>query len=74
MWLKKRSRSTFFPQNWSEQRIKEEIAFAYGNKQPVGNKQFEFVGKTTDGIDVTIFIDKSGNITSAFPIFPNTKK
>ncbi|MCW9710672.1 EndoU domain-containing protein [Avibacterium sp. 21-586] len=48
-WVPKRAESTFFPQSWSEARVKYEITEAYkrgGDIQSDGS----FIGKTPSGI------------------------
>lgn len=62
--------SSFFPDAWDEERTLEEIAYALGNKRPVGNSSSVFDGFSTDGIPIRIILDESGNVFTAFPFFP----
>ena len=66
-----------FPKNWSEQRIKEEIAFVYentfiknsGKKVRLTTDKFDkFEGLTTTGFNIRIEVDELGNIMNAYPL------
>lgn len=57
--------ASLFPENWSQQRMMEEIAFAFKNKKALSNIKYK--GKSTNGIDI-IFIIKNGIIKTVYPI------
>ena len=67
-WIQKNAESTFFPDNWSKDRILEEIsdAFRNPNKITIGNK-WEAISPS--GIKIGGYLDPHGNIATAFPIF-----
>jgi len=75
-WIEKEVETNIFPYNWSEQRIKEEIAYVYENTVAKGvnlrrakiNGNKEFVGQSTAGFDILIEVDRFGNIINAYPI------
>jgi hypothetical protein len=62
--------SSFFPTAWSEQKIIEEIALAYKNRQPmVGASSNTFVGACSEGFDIEFFVKTDGtdDLITAFP-------
>ncbi|GEN68239.1 EndoU domain-containing protein [Chryseobacterium rhizosphaerae] len=65
-WKMKKELSTFFPDNWSRQRIHEELAIAFNNKKFGGGNAYD--GKMSNGIKVRFHID-NGVIRSAYPNF-----
>lgn len=69
-WIKKLTNngySTFFPKNWDKQRILEEIAFAFKNKELIKGSSVIFEGISTNGIKIN-FIIKNSKIITAYPI------
>jgi hypothetical protein len=66
--------STFFPDSWDEERTLKEIAYAFGNRISVTDRTSQFIGKTTEGIQVFMQLDSNGKIVSAFPNFPRPKR
>jgi Bacterial EndoU nuclease len=58
--------STFFPDLWSKQKLQEELAFAFANKQYKFSNVW--IGQMTDGVRVQFHID-NGIIKTAFPKF-----
>ncbi len=59
--------STFFPKDMTPQQIVDTINQAFANKSLVPGTMNTYTGTTSNGITVTMYIDKSGNIISAFP-------
>ena len=59
--------STFFPKNMSPQEVVDSINEAYSNRILVQNTHNKYNGTSTRGFTIDMYIDKSGNITSAFP-------
>lgn len=57
--------STFFPEDWSDEKTIEAIEEAYQNKRLVNNELYE--GKTTEGIILQFYAKPDGTIASAFP-------
>jgi hypothetical protein len=67
-WITKVSNggySTFFPEDWSEEKTIEAIKEAYRSKRRVNSELFE--GKTKDGITIQFYAKPDGFIASAFP-------
>ncbi|KFN03705.1 cytoplasmic protein [Bacillus clarus] len=61
--------STFFPDEWSRLEVLKSIETAYNNRSYTG-KGNRYIGTTSQGIQIMLFIDKSTNrIISAFPIY-----
>jgi hypothetical protein len=59
--------STFFPKNMSPQEIVDAINHAYSNKVHLtGNT---YVGVAPNGMEIQMYLDASGQIISAFPIY-----
>lgn len=62
-WKKKnskQSKSTFFPDDWSQQKIKEELALAWMQRVPHDYPN-QFLGAMSDGINV-LFYTKTNNL------------
>ncbi|GEM_PF-1646622 len=60
--------STFFPDSWNQQKVLEEIAYAYKNRIPVSGNIFE--GTSIDGlIKIQMYLRSDKSIISAFPVF-----
>lgn len=67
-WITKVSNggySTFFPEDWSEEKTLEAISEAYRGKRKVNGELYE--GKTKDGITIQFYAKPDGFIASAFP-------
>ena len=67
----KSKESTFFPDSWSVDKVQAEIAGAIKNKGtpnvfPDGRKLYK--ATMTDGTDLAIWEDATGNITSTYPV------
>jgi hypothetical protein len=59
--------STFFPKDLTPQQIVDVVNEAYTNRTFVVGSMNTYTGTTSSGIDVTMFLDKSDKIISAFP-------
>lgn len=57
--------STFFPEDWSEEKTIEAIQEAYQNKRLVNGELYK--GKTTEGIILQFYAKPDGTIASAYP-------
>lgn len=63
-------KSSFFPKNWTAQDIVDGINEAYGSKEFVEGTRNTFIGETTSGVEIEMYIDSvNGKIISAFPIY-----
>ena len=66
-WKVKSDPSTFFPDNWSVDKIRKEISVGLSDAIPdVGNR---YIGTMSDGTKLAIHIEE-GIIKSAYPIIP----
>ncbi|MGB8954005.1 MAG: EndoU domain-containing protein [Tumebacillaceae bacterium] len=59
--------SSFFPQEWSEEEVLNQIQVAYKNKRSVTPTLYE--GTTEKGLDIQFYLDASGKILTAYPIY-----
>lgn len=67
-WITKVSNggySTFFPEEWSEAKTKEEILLAFQGKRLVSGDLYE--GKCSDGWMIQFYLTDEGKIATAFP-------
>ncbi|MET4014768.1 hypothetical protein ABIB62_004631 [Mucilaginibacter sp. UYP25] len=62
--------STFFPDEWTKQKVQQEMTLAFKNKKyQYTNKGIDiYLGQMSDGVDCIMYIDKS-KITSMHPSF-----
>ena len=66
--VRKSARTSFFPKDWTEKQVESAIEEAYKNKRP-SEKADGFVGKTASGMEVEMFLDQKGSISTAYPIY-----
>ncbi|WGH74765.1 hypothetical protein P8625_11820 [Tenacibaculum tangerinum] len=70
-WIDKKAKSSMFPKNWNEKRVKEEIALIYDKMIKEGFElkfpNNKYTGKGSTGFEITIEIDNYGNLTNAYP-------
>ena len=67
VWIAKRSPSSFFPDSWSRTQVMAEIKSAYGNQTVQRGNYFQ--GTSTSGVEIGGYLDSSGKINTAFPIY-----
>ncbi|MCZ6914341.1 MAG: T7SS effector LXG polymorphic toxin, partial [Rickettsia endosymbiont of Ixodes persulcatus] len=65
---KKIAYSTFFPKDWDRVKVNKAISEAFENKTREGNR---YVGRTSSGIDIGLFLKSDGSIATAFPLYKN---
>lgn len=65
---KKVAKSTFFPKDWDRVKVNKAISEAFENKTKEGNR---YVGRTSSGIDIGMFLNSDGSIATAFPLYKN---
>lgn len=63
----KTTRSTFFPQEWTPQQVVNSVNEAYANRSFVAGSFNKFSGKASNGMSISMFLNKNGKIVSAFP-------
>lgn len=66
--LKKTAKSTFFPADWSEIKIIDEIQFSFSNRKIINLSEGIWEGITRDGIIIRGALGPDGTIKTAFPI------
>ena len=59
--------SSFFPKDWSPQQVVDAINEAFANK--VFSRGNTYIGTTSSGMTIEMYIDSTGQIISAFPIY-----
>lgn len=76
-WLPKKQTSSMFPENWSLERIQEEIAWVYENTTVKGVGKIQkgptdlfdkYEDFTTNGFKIRIEVDDLGKIMNVYPI------
>nr|WP_245341819.1 EndoU domain-containing protein [Enterococcus rivorum] len=60
-------KSTFFPDDWSSQKVVDSINEAYKNRKFEVGSFNTYTGVTKEGFTISMFIGKDGKIISAFP-------
>ena len=66
-WVTKDKVSTFFPDGWDQNKVKEEIANAMSNKVPKSGNKFE--GTMSDGTKLVMYIEPGKEFPeTAFPV------
>lgn len=67
-WIRKRSISSFFPDNWPPEKIDMAIHEAYLNRVPdPAGSAGSFLG-TSNGVTIQIIVDSRGAIVTAYPL------
>ncbi len=59
-------RSTFFPDAWTREQVLAAIREAYLN--PIERSEGKIIGKTAGGVRIQMYLDRAGNIATAFPL------
>jgi len=66
--LKKTAKSTFFPADWSDIKIIDEIKFSFSNRKIINLSEGIWEGVTREGIIIRGALRPDGTIKTAFPI------
>jgi hypothetical protein len=66
--IKKDRRSTFFPKDWTKEQVETAIEEAYNTRKP-RQRGGEFRGTTSSGMDITLRLDGTGKLESAYPVY-----
>ncbi|MFP4794898.1 EndoU domain-containing protein [Pasteurella multocida] len=64
----KDSTSTMFPRTWTEDRLKVELEHAFKNGEKIEKFDNKWKGTTKSGVEVIWQFDKSGNISTVYPV------
>ncbi|HEX7449189.1 MAG TPA: EndoU domain-containing protein [Pirellulales bacterium] len=65
-WIAKGLGSSFFPDSWSKDRVKDEILRAFSCQIRRNGQYWE--GISPSGVVIGAYLDAAGNINTAFPI------
>jgi Bacterial EndoU nuclease len=75
-WVPKTATNhTFFPNEWSKEKVVDEIASAFKEGRwnpknlPPDLQDYDWVGRSKSGVLMAGYLDNSGNIVTAFPLF-----
>ena len=71
--VKKGHRSSFFPSDWTPERIEKEVMEAYGSRKQNANDPRIFIGTSPSGVQIEMHLDKSGRIETAYPRINRSK-
>ena len=70
-WVEKTAKDhTFFPNEWSKEKVVNEIASAFKegrDKNPLPG--YDFSGRFKSGVYIAGYLDNAGKIATAFPVF-----
>jgi uncharacterized protein YukE len=69
---RKLAKSSFFPKDWNRVQVLEAINEAFDNKKHI--KDNKFLGKTSSGIKIEMYLNKDGSISTAYPIYEGGKR
>ncbi|MCI0764384.1 EndoU domain-containing protein [Bacillus sp. TL12] len=61
--------STFFPDDWSRTQVLKAIEEAYGNARFQAGSSNAYIGVTSNGMKIRMFLTPNRKIISAFPIY-----
>lgn len=67
--IKKRAKSSFFPEHWSIERVEKEIMEAYEHREPIPRRPGRFQGTSSSGVQIIMHIGNDAEIQTAFPQF-----
>ncbi len=64
----KNRNSSFFPRVWTKREVTGAIFEAYQNKVVRELSQSEYIGKTANGMNVVLWLDRDGKVFDAMPL------
>ena len=65
--IPKEFESSFFPKDWNRVEVLQAVKEAYNNKEYTGRGN-RYIGRTSQGIEIMMFIDSRNRVISAFPL------
>ncbi|WP_322786415.1 EndoU domain-containing protein [Fictibacillus gelatini] len=65
--VEKVAKSSFFPKEWNRVDVLKAIDEAYQNKKQIGSNKY--LGKTSSGIKIEMYLNKDGSIATAYPLY-----
>ena len=63
----KKARSSFFPKEWTPERVEREVMEAYRARQQSPQDPRIFLGTSSSGVKIEMRLDKTGRIQTAYP-------
>ncbi|MGN9865382.1 T7SS effector LXG polymorphic toxin [Bacillus swezeyi] len=63
----KKAKSSFFPKEWDRADVLKAINEAYQSRKQIGENKY--VGKSSSGIDIEMYLNKDGSIATAYPLY-----
>ncbi|HDR7716938.1 MULTISPECIES: EndoU domain-containing protein [Bacillus cereus group] len=65
--IPKEFESSFFPKDWNRVEVLQAVKEAYNNREYTGRGN-RYIGRTSHGIEIMMFIDSRNRVISAFPL------
>lgn len=70
-WVNKQATTSFFPKEWSSQKIKQQVKFSLNNANEFNQSNLKWQGKSESGIDIHGWYKQNGDVATAYPIYKN---
>lgn len=70
----RRNRSTFFPKDWKREQVTDAIFEAYQSKTQINIANNQYVGQTSDGMIINLWLDESDRIIDAMPLHDGVRQ
>jgi Bacterial EndoU nuclease len=67
-WIRKEGRSSFYPDNWSKEKVLKEITSAFNDPSKI-SKGAKWESVSDSGIKISGYTNEQGQITTAYPIY-----
>jgi len=67
-WIRKEARSSFYPDEWSKEKVLKEITSAFNSPAKV-SKGSKWESVSDSGIKISGYTNDQGQITTAYPIY-----
>ena len=67
-WIRKEAKSSFYPDNWSKEKVLKEITSAFNNPDKI-SKGAKWESVSDSGIKISGYTNEQGQITTAYPIY-----
>jgi hypothetical protein len=64
----KRKKSTFFPRSWTKDKVVTAIYEAYQNKNISNDIENEYLGKSSEGMNIILCLNEASQVIDAFPV------
>lgn len=64
----RRNRSNFFPKDWNREQVTDSIFEAYQSKTQINIANKQYIGQTSDGMTISLWLDESDKVIDAMPL------